>query len=88
MPPADPLPTNTPQDATVRTGGADSVPSGAPKGSPEREANARVLKRKAPQPREQGATLPTPGFPAFWSIAVSFALVVVAILAALVLGRY
>ena len=47
MPPTDPLPTNTPQDATVRTGGADSIPSGAPPGSPERKANARVLKRKA-----------------------------------------
>lgn len=88
MPPTDPLPTNTPQDATVRTGGADSIPSGAPPGSPEREANARALKRKAPQPREQGATQPTLGFPAFWSIAVSFALVVVAILAALIAGRY
>lgn len=82
------MPTNTPQDAAVRTGGADSIASGAPAGSPEREANARVLKRKAPQPREQGATLPTPGFPAFWSIAGSFALVVAVVIAALVAGRY
>lgn len=81
-------PTNTPQDATVRTGDANSIPSGAAPNSPEREANARVLKRKAPQPREQGATLSTPGFPAFWTIAISFALVVVAIVAALVAGRY
>lgn len=80
-------PTNTPQDAIRRTGGADSIPSGAPPGSPEREANARVLKRKAPQPREQGATLSTPGFPAFWSIAASFALVVAAVIAALITGR-
>lgn len=87
MPPAD-MPTNTPQDATVRTGGADSIPSGAPPGSPEREANARVLKRKAPQPREQGATLPTPGFPAVWSIAGSFALVVIVVIAALIAGPY
>jgi hypothetical protein len=82
------MPTNTPQDAKVRTGGADSIPSGAPAGSPEREANARVLKRKAPQPREQGATLSTPGFPAFWSIAGSFALVVVVVIAALIAGPY
>jgi len=82
------MPTNTPQDAQVRTGGADSIPSGAPVGSPEREANARVLKRKAPQPREQGATLSTPGFPAFWSIAVSFALVVAVVIAALIAGPY
>ncbi len=82
------MPTNTPQDAKVRTGGADSIPSGAAAGSPEREANARVLKRKAPQPREQGATLSTPGFPAFWSIAGSFALVVVVVIAALIAGRY
>ena len=88
MPPTDPLPTNTPQDATVRTGGAGGIPSGAPPGSPEREANARVLKRKAPQLREKGTKLSTPGFPALWSIAVSFALVVVAILAALIAGRY
>ena len=81
-------PTNTPQDAIRRTGGADSIASAAPAGSPEREASARMLKRKAPQPREQGATLPTPGFPAFWSIAGSFALVVVAVIAALVAGRY
>ena len=87
MPPAD-MPTNTPQDAIVRTGGADSIASGAPVGSPEREANARVLKRKAPQPREQGATLPTPGFPAVWSIAGSFALVVIVVIAALIAGPY
>ena len=81
-------PTNTPQDAIRRTGSADDIPSGASKGSPEREANARVLKRKAPQPREQGATLSTPGFPAFWSIAGSFALVVVVVIAALIAGPY
>ncbi len=82
------MPKNTPQDATVRTGGPETIPSAAPVGSPEREANARVLKRKAPQPREQGATLSTPGFPALWTIVGSFALVVVAIIAALVAGRY
>ena len=87
MPPSD-QPTNTPQDAIVRTGGADSIASGAAPGSPEREANARVLKRKAPQPREQGATLSTPGFPAFWSIAGSFALVVIVVIAALIAGPY
>jgi hypothetical protein len=82
------MPTNTPQDATVRTGGADSISSGAPAGSPEREANARVLKRKAPQPREQGATLSTPGFPAVWSIVGSFALVVIVVIAAVIAGPY
>ena len=81
-------PTNTPQDAIVRTGGPETIASGAPVGSPEREANARVLKRKAPQPREQGATLSTPGFPALWTIVGSFALVLVAIIAALVAGPY
>ena len=80
-------PTNTPQDAAVRTGGPDTIASSAPAGSPEREANARVLKRKAPQPREQGATLSTPGFPALWSIVGSFALVVLAVLAAAIFGR-
>ncbi len=81
-------PTNTPQDAAVRTGDANSIPSSAAPNSPEREANARVLKRKATQPRKQGATLSMQGFPAFWSIAVSFALVVVAVVAALFAGRY
>lgn len=80
-------PTNTPQDATVRTGGGETVASGAPAGSPEREANARVLKRKAPQPREQGGTLPTPGFPALWSIVGAFVLVVLSVLAAVIFGR-
>ncbi len=80
-------PTNTPQDATIRTGGAETVASGAPAGSPEREANARVLKRKAPQPREQGATLSTPGFPALWSIVGAFVLVVLTVLAAALSGR-
>lgn len=80
-------PTNTPQDAAVRTGGAETIASGAPEGSPEREANARVLKRKAPQPREQGATLSTPGFPALWSIVGAFVLVVIAVVAAALTGR-
>lgn len=80
-------PTNTPQDAIVRTGDASTIPSGAEAGTPEREASARALKRKAPQPREQGATLSTPGFPALWSIAGAFALVVFAVLAAVASGR-
>ena len=80
------MPKNMPQDATVRTGGPETIASAAPVGSPERAANARVLKRKAPQPREQGATLSTPGFPALWTVVGSFALVVVATIAALVAG--
>lgn len=74
-------------DFGLSTLGTDDEASGAPN-TPQQVAMARKLERTRPkQPAEQSAMLPTPGYPAVWTVAGAFAAVVVTVALAVVLGR-
>lgn len=74
-------------DPGLSTLGTDDEAAGTPD-TPEQVAAARKLERARPsQPAEQSATLPTPGYPAVWTVAVAFAAVVVTVALAAISDR-
>lgn len=75
-------------DPGLSTLGTDDEASGAPN-TPQQVATAIKLETARPkQPAEQSANLPTPGYPAVWTVAGAFGAVVLTVLLAAVGGRY
>lgn len=74
-------------DLGLSTLGTDDEASGTPN-TPQQVAAAIKLETARPkQPAEQSATLPTPGYPAVWTIIAAFGAVVVVVAMAALLGR-
>lgn len=74
-------------DLGLSTLGTDDEAAGTP-ATPQQVATAIKLETARPkQPAEQSATLPTPGYPAVWTITAAFASVVAVVVLAAFLGR-
>jgi hypothetical protein len=74
-------------DLGLSTLGTDDEAAGTPN-TAQQIAQARKLERAGPrQPAEQSARLPTPGFPAVWTVVGAFAAVVVTMALAAISGR-
>ena len=77
-------------DPGMSTLGTCEEAAGTPS-TPEMVATAAKMEASGPkpkQPAEYSANLPTPGYPAVWTVAGAFGAVVVAVLLAAVNGRY
>lgn len=75
-------------DLGLSTLGTDDEASGAPN-TPQQIAMARKLEQaRPPQPAEQSAMLPTPGYPAVWTMVGAVAAVVILVALAVISGRY
>lgn len=77
-------------DPGMSTLGTCEEAAGTPS-TPEMVAAAAKMEAAGPkpkQPAEYSANLPTPGYPAVWTVAGAFGAVVIAVLLAAVNGRY
>lgn len=74
-------------DLDLSTLGTDDEAAGT-SNTAQQIAEARKLERGRPrQPAEQSATLPTPGYPAVWTVVGAFATVVITMALAAIFGR-
>jgi len=74
-------------DLGFSTLGTDDEAAGTPN-TAQQIAEARKLERARPrQPAEQSAMLPTPGYPAVWTVVGAFAAVVITMALAAISGR-
>lgn len=77
-------------DPGMATLGTCEEAAGTPS-TPEMVATAAKMETASPkpkQPAEYSANLPTPGYPAVWTVAGAFGAVVLTVLLAAVNGRY